>query len=533
MDLSTSSRTLDNTTIIDEDLIINNIEVVGDLTAETLTVGETALADSTITFSGATGTNILSMPDNLATALDIKEGTNSYLKFNSSNGSETIVASKLLAANAGLTASNIIVDETTINNSTIEFAGISGNNILSIPDNLANALDIKEGTNSYIKCTTTDAGESITLSKPTTVSAALTANSLIVDQVAVDASTVTFTGTSGNNILSIPDNLATALDIKEGANSYIKCTTTNAGESITLGKATTVSAALTANALTIDNVAIDASTVTFSGATGTNIIAIPDNQSSALNIAESGNSYMDFRSSNGAEKILIAKQTEISSALIANSLTVDSVGINDTTIAFNSVTTGENGIAIGDNMADSFSIAQSTNKYITCKTTNSAEAVVFGVPIESTVQPCLVIEAMDDQSMAVSGTNYLVAFTTPTTVFTQGSGITFSAGSFTIDNAGVYLVCFSGTWESNAVGTRFVMVNKSSSTASSSRYAENQMSANALVNIRQTFSAVMNVTAGQTINFWATQSSGGALLLLGQASGAQQGATQASITRLF
>jgi hypothetical protein len=362
---------------------------------------------------------------------------------------------------------------------------------------------------------------------------ALSMDSLVVDQIAINNSTITFTGATATNILSISDNLADALSIKEGSNSYITCNTTNAAESITLSKATTVSAALTANSIIVDQLALDASTITFTGATGLNVISIPDNRASALLIAEGANAYMTFSSANGTEKILIDKQVEISAALIATSLTADDIGINGSSIAFNSLTTATNTIAMSDNMADALSVSQSTNKYLTFKTTNSAESVIFGVPVESTVQPCLIIEAKDDQSMAVSGTNYLIDFTTPTTVFTQGSGITFSAGSFTIDNAGIYLVCFSGTWAANAVGTRFVMVNKSSSTASSARYSENQMSANAAVNIRQTFSCVMNMTAGQTINFWATQSSGGSLDLLGQASGAQQGATQASITRLY
>jgi hypothetical protein len=356
---------------------------------------------------------------------------------------------------------------------------------------------------------------------------------LTIDQIALDASTITFTGATGTNILSIPDNLADALSIKEGSNPYITCTTTNAAESITLSRATTVSAALTANSLTVDQLALDASTITFTGATGTNILSIPDNKASALLIAEGANSYMDFSSANGTEKILIAKQTEISSALIANSLTADYIGINDSTIAFNSLTTGTNTIAIGDNMADAFSVAQSTNNYITCKTTNSSEAVVFGVPVESAVQPVLIIEAKDDQALT-TGTSTLILFTTPTTVFSQGSGITFSAGSFTIANAGIYLVCFSGTWAPDVDGSRFVWVNKSSSTGNVARYAENQMAgASAAFNIRQTFSAVMNVSAGQTINFWAVQSSLNDLALLGQSSGAQQGSTQASVMRLY
>jgi hypothetical protein len=42
-------------------------------------------------------------------------------------------------------------------------------------------------------------------------------------------------GTTGNNNFVLTDNLADALNIKEGANSYLKITTTNSGETITVG----------------------------------------------------------------------------------------------------------------------------------------------------------------------------------------------------------------------------------------------------------------------------------------------------------
>ena len=40
-----------------------------------------------ITFNGATGENKINIPDNLASALEIFEGSNSYLKFITTNGS--------------------------------------------------------------------------------------------------------------------------------------------------------------------------------------------------------------------------------------------------------------------------------------------------------------------------------------------------------------------------------------------------------------------------------------------------------------
>jgi hypothetical protein len=47
---------------------------------------------------------------------------------------------------------------------------------------------------------------------------------------------LSLTGATGVNTISIPDNLASALDITESTNSYIKCVTTNGSESVDIGK---------------------------------------------------------------------------------------------------------------------------------------------------------------------------------------------------------------------------------------------------------------------------------------------------------
>jgi hypothetical protein len=93
-----------------------------------------------------TSTQTLSLKVNEASALDIKEGTNSYLKFSTENGLENITVGKTL-----------YLPETT--------SVINQPSFLQIKDNEAAALDIKEGTNSYLKFVTTNAGEKITVGK--------------------------------------------------------------------------------------------------------------------------------------------------------------------------------------------------------------------------------------------------------------------------------------------------------------------------------------------------------------------------------
>ena len=110
-----------------------------------------AQAGNTLTFSGTTGANTLVMPDNLADALSVKEGSNSYLTFKTTDSSETVLVKKLLDVVAG-----------------INFSGVTTANVMTLPDNLADALNIKEGSNSYLKFTTTDSGEKVVVGKAIT-----------------------------------------------------------------------------------------------------------------------------------------------------------------------------------------------------------------------------------------------------------------------------------------------------------------------------------------------------------------------------
>lgn len=56
---------------------------------------------------------------------------------------------------------------------------------------------------------------------------------------------LTLNGTTGNNAVSVPDNLADAFSIVEGANGYITITTTNSGEAIKLKKNVVLTDAVT------------------------------------------------------------------------------------------------------------------------------------------------------------------------------------------------------------------------------------------------------------------------------------------------
>ena len=135
----------------------------------------------------------------------------------------------------------------------------TGDNKIKLTDNLANALDITESANSYLKFTTTNSGEKVVIGKDLDISGATTAaagtftsisasdgnitnvgdincDSISADDAATGLNVI-FDGTdTGDNKITLTDNLANALDITESTNSYLKFTTTNSGEKVVFGK---------------------------------------------------------------------------------------------------------------------------------------------------------------------------------------------------------------------------------------------------------------------------------------------------------
>lgn len=160
----------------------------------------------TLTWAGASAANGIAVPDNLANAFNISEGSNAYITIVSTNSAETVKITPLLTCVAG-----------------ISVTGATGVNLFSIPDNLANAFDITESTNSYIRCTTTNGAETVKITPLLT----LVAGAL-------------FSGTTGTNLFKLTDNLASALDITEASNSYLKFVTTDSSEAVVIGKNTTL-----------------------------------------------------------------------------------------------------------------------------------------------------------------------------------------------------------------------------------------------------------------------------------------------------
>lgn len=120
------------------DVADGNITNVGDIDCDSISIAD-ASAGLDINFGGDTGTNTISLTDNLASALDVTEGSNSYLKFTTTDSSEQIVvgknstfASTTIADLGTVTTADIdggTIDSTVIGGTTP--ADITGEDILA------------------------------------------------------------------------------------------------------------------------------------------------------------------------------------------------------------------------------------------------------------------------------------------------------------------------------------------------------------------------------------------------------------------
>ena len=145
-----------------------NIANVGDIDADSVSVADAANGLN-IDFSGAnTGTGLITIADDLAAALTVKEGSNEIVKIVSTDGSEEIVLGYKLdlgdndIENVGTISADVIQPDAAATGLDIQFEGNTTKHKMTLTDNLADALNITEASNSYLKFTTTNSSEAIT-----------------------------------------------------------------------------------------------------------------------------------------------------------------------------------------------------------------------------------------------------------------------------------------------------------------------------------------------------------------------------------
>lgn len=116
----------------------------------------------------------------------------------------------------------------------------------------------------------------------------------LVAAAGITLPTVTFNGATTVNKLIVPDNLADALSIVEGANKYVTIVTTNAGEKITLAKSLELSGAID---------------LIFTGTTGQSEITVVTNLADALSIKDSAGDLIVITTTTGAQVLAITPKT--------------------------------------------------------------------------------------------------------------------------------------------------------------------------------------------------------------------------------
>ena len=316
-------------TITNADLEYDSITIGGTPIALGGTLG---LSNLSVTGSTLGLSTTISLVDNQASALDITQSTNSYLKFITTDGSESVTVGKTLDLSEGniTNVGNIALDSISADTHTID---------INLADNQVSALDINEGGTSYLKFITTNGSEKVLVSKTLDVNEGnlINVGDVSLDSISADANTIA---------INLTDNQATALDITQSTNSFLKFVTTDFAERIVIGQKLTPA----------DNSGLE--------------IAINDNLASALNIHESGQVYLKLISSNSAEKVVVGKTLDVSEQNIINvgDIALDSISADNNTIAIN----------LTDNQASALDITESTNSYLKFITTNGSESVNVG-----------------------------------------------------------------------------------------------------------------------------------------------------------
>jgi hypothetical protein len=193
----------------------NNITNVGDIALDTISADGTTVG--------------ITLTDNTAAALDIKEGSNSYLKFDTTNSSELITASKAFTVASGVTFTTNTAD---INGGAIDGTTIGGSSAAAGTFTTATATNV-QATNFKAN----DGTAAIVITDSTgavAVSTALTATG----NVSVDGGTFIFNEAGADLDFRFEGDNNANLLFGDAGNDRIGIKTATPGYSLDVGTAT-------------------------------------------------------------------------------------------------------------------------------------------------------------------------------------------------------------------------------------------------------------------------------------------------------
>jgi hypothetical protein len=320
-------------------------------------------------FTGTGSSATLTVPDETGTLLTTATSFAGAISIAATGGSNTITLDAEgdinLDSNTGIltfkdngtaigkisNSSSDLVIENEVDAKDIIFKQYDGNEVVRMADDRRLYFYDKGGEYIYGDGSTLYiiAGSSVNFSSGTLSSI----NDLNTDVISVDDAAVGLKvdfsgGNNSTNTITLKDNVADALNITEGSNSYIKFVTTDSSEKIVFGKdvdidggtidGVTIGGASAAagsftsldvdngnimnvGAIGCDSINIDDATIgldiVFGGNTSLNKISLTDNLADALSVTESSNSYMKFVTTNNTtgrylERIITNKDLETS-----------------------------------------------------------------------------------------------------------------------------------------------------------------------------------------------------------------------------
>ncbi len=369
--------------------------------------------------NGKVEINNLEVNDQTITGL----GTNANIAI-TPNGSGKVQITNLLVAGSADFGDLNALNVGDINVDTVSSDDGNGFDLL-LDDNKANALEIKEGSNTYINFATSDGSELITISKATTINGvAFTANTVDINGGAIDAtaigansaSTGVFTTATATNVqatnlkandgtaaIAIADStgaVTVSTNLEISGNLTVNGTTTTI-DSTTLtvedpliqlaknnsgGAANTFDQGLFFNRGSSDNVSFlwDESTDQFAlavtasedGTTAGNVtidsyaalragvITGTDVETATVSAAD-GALAMTMANSTGAVTFAAAPSMGDNNITNVGDVSLDSISADGTDID----------ITLTDNSATALEIKESSNAYMTFSTANSAEVI--------------------------------------------------------------------------------------------------------------------------------------------------------------
>ena len=285
------------------------------------------LGDDTTVENTLNGKLISNIPDNVGSAVEFKEGTNSYVKFDTSNslelttfGSTPLVTFKNITDASGSTTASVTFDggvgiakklyvgtDLTVNGNSalgndraVDTHTVDGTLSINVPDNTAVAFQVKENTQTYITAVTTNGSESVTIeATPTLLVKNVTDNTL---------------GTNASGALQVTGGVGIAKNLTVGVDLRVT------GNTVLTGDLDVQGGDITTNQTTFNLINGTATTVSAFGAATTIGIGAATGTITLGNPTLTGTTLAAFNM-NGADPAIVTTSTGTASVFNTAALT--------------------------------------------------------------------------------------------------------------------------------------------------------------------------------------------------------------------